>query len=272
MIAPARPGKIEGDSNLVKLLNAVIKELNFHFATLTPLLNTYSIYYDEWFENREKMAANYYELVLALNYFHEMVEKLAKWRTKAVEYNTEYNGSWSYYARCKRIDSIKEFGGDEDDYNDDGTIKTKVPMKMLQYYTLIYELSGDNRLSIFQTTAAHHLNLVYVLLLNKSHFSLEKILGTDLPMQSQMPDGTYQEISWADKRLNEAKEQHVSDNLADFLHSAVKETFDLVLDVRVRHWNRNYTEFFKALPARIDAIFDLAIPMHKLPREEASND
>lgn len=129
---------------------------------------------------------SFYDTILWEKWLHGVLDRLEEWITTIHEYFDEFSGSWEYYALSKRLDYIHEFGSDdEDDYNPDGTVKTKnITHEQLKYHTIFSELHHDC-VDIVQDTKPNDLLPLINTLDTSARLSiidvLQKVSGKEIP-------------------------------------------------------------------------------------------
>lgn len=131
---------IESEMPLAKAFNRIISKISLLRTISLP--RTFS---DATGELAAFKMQSYYETVLWEKWLHGVFGRLEEWANIINEYFDEYTGNWEYYALCKRLDYINEFGWDEDeDYNTDGTVKTQgITHEQLKYHTVFSDLYYD---------------------------------------------------------------------------------------------------------------------------------
>jgi hypothetical protein len=259
--------EIKHGSNLAKLFNMAFESAETARMFSCPdLINEF-----DNDQERYRVVSNFYDLCQFDVYANSVIEKLLEWKELVNEYNTEFKGSWKYYASSKRIDSIKEWGGDDDDYNPDGSIKTNIPDKRLYYYGIIpYLISLDTR-DIFMDYTIKHLETPIVAILLHGRNSILDIfskMGTPMPTYRH-ENGELIKNDWTDELFEKANRNVSSDLLVDGLFSAVVAVRNLIDDVLKLKKTKDNKEFFLALPQRIDDILDLKIQKIIFPGKEA---
>lgn len=165
--------RIDNNSNLAAFLNEVLKSTNVARIMCSPRI----------FQERDKRmrkeskknTQRFYQLVLFEMYSHALVSRLNEWVTNICEYIREFNGSWEYYARSKRLSSIDEYGGNPDDYNEDGTIKVDVGHDKLKSYSIISELIYSDNEDLVQDTNAQDLYWIYTFIRANGSFCITDI-------------------------------------------------------------------------------------------------
>ena len=128
--------QIESEQPLAIAFNKVISKITTLWIMTRP-----RIFDDTKGEEATFKMITYYQILLWEKWLHEVVQRLQEWITTIDEYFDEFNGSWEYYALSKRLDFLNEYGGDDEDYNPDGSIKTTgVTHDQLKYHTVFYDL------------------------------------------------------------------------------------------------------------------------------------
>ena len=113
---------IDSELPLAKAFNRIISDLE-----LLRIMTNPRIFSDSTDKEAPFRMHNYYLTVLWERWLHGVFNRLVEWANTISSYFDEYNGSWEYYALSQRLEFIKEYGSDdEDDYNPDDTIKTKI--------------------------------------------------------------------------------------------------------------------------------------------------
>lgn len=109
--------RIKDGSRLADLFNQVMHKLDIVRIVSAP--STF-----EMVNKDEQCVELFYESCLWELYFHGVVDKLNRWVKVLNEYESEFGSNWKYYASSKRLESIKEYGGDDKDYDTEGNIRT----------------------------------------------------------------------------------------------------------------------------------------------------
>ena len=267
--------KIENETPLAQLLNAVMEKAELVRHIVAPSSTTVVAGIFDGFERQtaQRESANmFYKLCFTEVYFHQIIRNLLDWNFAAEKYNVEFACSWKYYAISRHMELVTEYGGEDEDYNEDGSVKTDLDNKAMKSCTIVGEMIDHN--DIYLTTGKHCLHDIYNILLKDSEFSLQKIfnqLGSPLKTYRQGENGEMIENSWADEQLMGAKQQHVCDSLVDMMYSAQHAVVDLVKDVKKLKPFTDNRPFFQKLPGRIEAILQLQIPIIEYPLKGGSN-
>lgn len=138
---------IKDNSRLAKIFNSILSKCNLQRIISCP----------RTFEDMksEYLAENMYLFYIGTLHelwMHKTVSRLKEWREKINEYLSDYNGSHVYYACCKRLEYIKEWGGEKYDYDENGEIKTEgIDKELMQPYTIVSELKEYGRDIVTET-------------------------------------------------------------------------------------------------------------------------
>jgi hypothetical protein len=169
-------------------------------------------------ENKD-YSAIFYQTVLWELWFHGVVERLNEWNEILNEYFSEYEGKWKFYACSKRIESINEYGGEESDYNEDGSIRTlNLTKDDLRHHTALGEMVQDDWRDIVQETTCADLQYMITCLKAHASFSLpdafKEFFGKEIATYKQDENGNMVPMSFADKAMDKAVEQYTADGMA----------------------------------------------------------
>lgn len=169
-------------------------------------------------ENKD-YSAIFYQTVLWELWFHGVVERLNEWNEILNEYFSEYEGKWKFYACSKRIESINEYGGEESDYNEDGSIRTlNLTEDDLRHHTALGEMVQDDWRDIVQETTCADLQYMISCLKTHASFSLsdafKECFGKEIATYKQDENGNMVPMSFADKAMDKAVEQYTADGMA----------------------------------------------------------
>ncbi len=256
--------EVEPNTQLLKFFNMVFDELGTLRLVSCPDMHTYKDLYGNRAEIQNS-AILYFETCLLELYLHSIPQYLSRWKEMAEKYNTEFNGSWKYYALDDKRSLIEEYGGEDDDYDADGSIRTDFTDDELKACSIVTQMVDHNH--IFLTTQPWHLATVYKALQSKSEFNVFKVLekvsgGKRLKTYRKGANGEMIENTWEDERLKEATDQYVADSIAEILCSVVTAVSLLVTRVEELRYNKDNKKFFATLPSHIDDIMELRIKMY----------
>jgi hypothetical protein len=244
--------KIEGDELLVELFNLSLDKLNTLRMTTAPA-NTNLMEY-----NHTSVYSTFYLICQYEIYLHEAVNLLRQWKTEAKIYCNEFAASWRYYALSTNLDLIKRYGGEDSDYNQDGTIRTNWTDEELQSSALINSWLEFN--NIVLTSKAEDFNQVMDFIENKTKFDVfeifEQSMGKELTQYVKEADGSFKPLDWADKQIFRAKENAHNDTVISLIKSFMISITALVKEIEALHWNEDNKDFFNKLPQRIDHLFN----------------
>lgn len=100
--------KIEHHSKLSILFNKALEELLSFRIVCKPMVYNNQEDEKDFYSTECHM---FYQLCLFENYLHSIINNLDEWLIKVNKYNTDYNGSWKYYAASERLELIDKYGG-----------------------------------------------------------------------------------------------------------------------------------------------------------------
>lgn len=204
--------RIKDDSRLADLFNQVLHELDIVRMMSAP--STFEIE-----KKGENCAALFYESCLWEMYLHGVIDKLNFWKNLLNEYETEFGSNWKYYASSKRLESIKEYGGDDKDYDTEGNIRTlNLSNEDLECYSILTDLVQDDWRDIVQETKAEHLSGLCASLQTQAKISITDVLknisGQEIPMYKEDKDGNMVKMTFADRALSKASDESRADDLS----------------------------------------------------------
>lgn len=204
--------RIEDSSNLANLFNKALHELNTVRMMSAPTTFEVEI-------KGEGCAMLFYESCLWEMYLHRVIDKLNRWKVTLNEYESEFGSSWRYYASSKRLESIKEYGGEEEDYDSEGNIRTiNLSNEDLKCHTVIRDLVQDDWRDIVQETKPEHLSGLCSALRTKARLSIADVfkqaLGAEIQTYKEDSNGNIIPMTFADKALSKVSDESRADNLS----------------------------------------------------------
>lgn len=167
---------------------------------------------------------SFYDTILWEKWLHGVFGRLEEWATTLNEYFDEFSGSWEYYALSKRLDFIHEYGSDdENDYNPDGTVKTKnITHEQLKYHTIFSDLYHDC-VDIFQDTKPEDLFPLINALDNCSLVSiidvLQTVSGKEITCYALNKKGELRPVGQAEREERKVGEMIEAVDLGQLVHS-----------------------------------------------------
>lgn len=220
---------IKDDSGLAFFLNRVIDCLN-----TVRIISAPRVFEDAKEENQDLINL-FYESCLWELWLHNVITRLHEWDDLLNEYFLEYEGKWKFYACSKRIESIKKYGGEDTDYNDDGSIRTlNLTENDLEYYTIISMMNLDCR-DIIQDTNHSDLRHMLTCILKKAELSISDIfkekLGKELTVYTKDENGNIVPMGFSDKVLHKVNEMSKSESICAciyFIQDFIKRILDKI--------------------------------------------
>ena len=256
--------KIDESSNLAKFFNTVFSKLDIARMMHAPVSYDRIKTTEGVVENhKEYCASNFYKLCLGELYLHSIINNLNRWQKLLEEYNGEFQSSWRYYAMSKRMDLIKEYGGEESDYNEDGSIKTIVNDDCLSGYSIIGDLVNDNCLDIFIETNPEDLyDFASYIVINENINIIdlfEKTFGKKLTSY-RLRDGEMIENTFADEIINKIEKEDSACLTANTLLGVAVSVKSLINNIKKLDKKQDNKDFLSVfLPFEIQNILDLRI-------------
>lgn len=245
--------EIEHKSLLAAFLNKAMYEL--HLARMLVAPTSYRS--DERFEEKGMNVENamrFYQTCLFEVYAHSLIPKLEDWLKFIQEYLSDFNGSWEYYARSRRLRLINEWGGDDCDYNNDGSIKTDVDIEVLKNYSVIDRLVADDLKDIAAQTKPEDLNFIYDCIGANGSFSIQdmfKAMGAGDIKSYRQENGRMIENTKEDELLHSISSQDSSESKASLLYEITYIMESTVKEIKNLPRDENNIEYLKSLHTRI---------------------
>jgi hypothetical protein len=254
--------RVEHESDLGRLVNVAFDKLSLARMMSAPNLYLHNDKIKEDYMNVAVVVSTFYELCLGELYLHSIFDNLTRWMEIAERYNTEFAGSWKYYAASRRLDIIREYGCEEVDCNSDGTLKKDLTDAELARYSVVCDLITDNVRDIFLDTIPFDLYLLYGGIELYGNTSINDMFNsvTGKGIKTYRKEGGKMvENSFADETMMKAEQQNVCESVVNLLYSSVCAVRELVDSVKALERENDNREFFMSLRKRIQDIFDLKI-------------
>ena len=262
--------KVDASTPLGKMFNKVLSVLEIPRGISAPETTTE----DGW--NNTAQALMFYELCLMEQYLHSIIHNLTEWQMLTKKYAGEFHYSWKYFALSNRMDLIKEYGGEDYDYNKDGSIRTDFSDEELVNDTIVAELNDTHSKSIFHSTTPMNCltmcNMIVYLGANCIIDFLKKTSEKPIKTYRKGDDDELIENDWIDEAMHKAAKELEHEDLATIFWSALLAVYALVLQVKDLPKTEDNKDFFMSLPKKIDRIFQLSIQPLKLPKIESAED
>ena len=247
--------KVDDSTKLGQLLNMGMKSINTMRIVSSP------IDFENRGKNKTDMAIMFYESCLIEIYLHSVIESLNRLKSISTEYNNKYEGNWKYYATFKRHDSIKEYGGEEDDYDAEGNIAPATDKK-LKNYSVVSDIQRSGSRDIFLTTRLIDLQAMFQFIEIDGRMDIndffKKSIGKRLKTY-RLEDGKMVENDWADEAINKSRREFVSDELSTALMTALSWVTILAEKIMELKQDEDNKDFFTFLPLEVDRILNLEL-------------
>lgn len=198
------------------------------------------------------MAYEFFKITLCDDYLETLPKRIDEWIKECEEYFNEFAGSWEYYARAKRIDLINEYGGDDGDYNDDGSIKKDVTLDELSSYSILNELVFNECRDIIQDTNLKHIIHFTSNIKADGMFDMREMMkciaGHTVPSYHIDEEGNAVENTFADEEIHKAQRQIIADDVCDafqYIMVAVVKMIEAVNEQKKTKLQDNNREFIQ---------------------------
>jgi hypothetical protein len=224
---------IEAQDPLAKLFNQYMNKLSTMDMTSYPMDSMRELFNekpeDKYYQYRRETL---YEITCMGNALHA-IHRLVNIGLKDLsEYETDFNFDWKHYATVKRSECIQEYGGDDCDYNEDGSIKFKEDNKSLKGHTMKSSLNGlfqtkNNDMRGERIGSSHPFDFMRftTVVRTNTQYSLFKafqaVNGKELNVFREGPDGEMRVLNMAERVESEMNE--------DIKNGLIADTFEAVL-------------------------------------------
>lgn len=167
----------------------------------------------------------YCTCLLFEDYAASFVEKLKQIINVISQYEAEFGFHWKFYASSKRIELIKEYGGEDDDYDEDGRIvMVGIPDEKLAAYSVINDLYEQDVVDIVQDTTPRDLRRIAAVIQMDASLTVtdmfEQAIGKTVLPSKVDEDGNVKHMSRMDVEMDKAVNKADADTLVQTLYLA----------------------------------------------------
>lgn len=225
--------RVEDTCKLASFLNNVLKELDIVRIISGPKTFDYvqthkSIQEDVWM---------FYESCLWDKWLTGIIPKLTDWVNCIDTYFNEYLGSWKFFAEVDRIDCIREYGGEPEDYDAEGNIISEgISDEELANYSVLSHLVQDDWMDIVQDTRPDDLTGMYSVLVSmeKKSFNevLKEVTGKDIPVYIQDENGEMVIQGFAEQQMMKASRMYVAASRSVILYAIARTIRNMVVKMK----------------------------------------
>lgn len=244
--------KIEDKSKLAALFNNVMDKINILRIATAPRF---------FGDKNEIFAERYYDTCLWEIWLHEAIDTLRIWEKELGEYIEEFNGSWKYYASYKRIESIKRFGGEDSDYNEDGSIRTEnITDEELKPYTITDSLFNKGMRDIVLDADMDDLYPMCLSVSTSTKIHAEdyfSTIGKPIPVYKKNEDGTFTEMSFSEKVISRAVSELEGDDLCNLMIDIARLICSLSLLGKTYEPTKDNSSEFSAFKSVVSKLLNL---------------
>jgi hypothetical protein len=259
--------KVDGSSKLGRFFNEVFDKMY-----PTRILSAPSIYMKESKDTEGahieygmivKSAILFYKTCQIELYFHAVMNGLEYWINILAKYNGQFESNWNYYAASKRVDCINEYGGEEEDYEPDGSIKVDVDDDKLKSYTVVHDLLNEDVKDVFTQTPIEGICDFARFILKNGCIDaidlLQNASGKRLKTYRR-ENGKMVENTFSDEVIQKLEKEESYCHAANTLIAVGIEIATLVAAIKQLDENKDNKSFFYTyLPEKIQDILNLRI-------------
>jgi hypothetical protein len=251
--------KVDESTKLGKLINTAFDKL------ITVRMMCCPQFYAQETENQKALTSGlFYDLCLGELYLHSLVENLHQWQEILYKYNGEFEGRWKYYAASKRLDYIKADGGDEDDYLEDGSVKTNISEEELTQYSVVDDLVPDYCRSIFLDTKPENLMRFFQYIVINSNLNINDVFqrATGKTLKTyRIEDEEMVENTFVDELFLKIDKEDSATLVVNTLFSVVLQINILIKKISELNKANDNRQFLSMLPKLIQDILDVKIEL-----------
>ena len=232
---------VEVNCHLDKIINKALKSF-----TTAAIISTPRTFEDvrnmELFKN---MSEQYFIVTLGVEYLKTLSERLVKWENDIDEYFSEFDGKWKFYAASKRLEFLKEYSGDDEDYDPEtGEIRTEgLPDSAYEIFTILHEIYDNESRDIIQDFfPADIMNIISVVKADAS-IDLRKAFGVaDLPTYTFDENGDFRRMTFAEQELSLVNKQVEAGDISSVLTLASGAVWHLCHIMMLRQKDHLYED------------------------------
>lgn len=167
----------------------------------------------------------YCTCLLFEDYASSFVAKLRQIVDTISVYEAEFGFHWKFYASSKRIELVKEYGGEDDDYDEDGRIvMVGVPDEKLATYSVVNDLYENEVVDIVQDTTPRDLRHIAAVIQMDASLTVtdifEQAIGKTVLPSKVDEDGNVKHMSRMDVEMGKAVNKADADTLVQTLYLA----------------------------------------------------
>lgn len=261
--------RVEDTCYLAKLFNIVIKKVNIVRLASTPEL----AFTDDELSDEEKLMNHtmFYESCIWELYMHGVMDKLESWKNLLHDYLNEYQGSWKYYASSRRMQSLRENGAEQADFDDDGKIRTEgLSNEELEYYTLKEQMIGDD-VDVHDVAVKAYpsdLKHLYTSFTINSKIDISELIrvftGKNPPLYTEDGNGNMVEMTFAQRMQQKALVDVAADEILKMIVGAAYEFRSMVDFLKGLDAFQDNRDELASFRNRIDRFMDLDFNMSEM--------
>ena len=258
--------RIEDKSMLACMLNECLHNVDTIRIFSTP--TTFK-------RNRDTGSTNnaYCICLLFEEYAKQIVVRLRGIISAITEYETGFNSSWKYYAMSKRLEAINQYGGEEDDYDENGdVIKIGLTDEQLFCYSIISDLYLDDWKDLAQETTPNDLSIVASVLNTSASITItdmfKQVCGKTILPTKINNNGEIVKMTREDVELDKITKQVDASDLSEILFLVCGLVQYVFHKIKTLPKDSDNKEDLKAIKEMCQAILNLEIDSHFFTNNE----
>ena len=226
-----------------------------HRMTMQKIMSTPRTFEDLRMGHTTEMAEAYYVIKLCDDWVNEIPVRVNLWINVIDEYFGEFQGQWKYYAIAKRLDSIKEYGPDERDLDENGEIrKDNLTNDDLKYHTVFNDLYFYELRDILQDFIMEDIAHIQRAVMFDTVVDFKKmfrdVTGKDVDSYNVDPEtGELRKSEFGEYELHKAADSVDAEDESDVLYMLACIINDMMCKLRKKEEDMfdNHTEFLQQM-------------------------
>lgn len=243
------------DNNLSRLFKVALKSLRMPKAMHGP--NSFDLLKE--IDTKALPAHEFYQICLFEIYAVSLIGTLRIWKNYLIDYREKYNYSWEHYATEKRYNAIKEFGGEDGDYDENGNIAPVKNNEELRDCTIVRDITGFNN-------ACYHMELSDICLIlsyiaNGERLDifnlLESFTGKPIQKIRVNTDGSSEPISKLDSQIESIENESKYVSAFETIRKLIPHFKSIYKDLCSQDPFKDNKSYFENLESMVDDIHNL---------------
>ena len=193
-------------------------------------------------------------------WMHSVVDRMREIRRTLFDYFSEFNGKWRYYATSQFISCVREYGGEPDDFDENGEILRCPPDEKLEHFCVIGDLYKNDWRDIVQDTTEEDINRMIVDLISISEVDItegyKKAFGRNLQIYKNT-DGVMRKVDNMEHSLDLVNQQVEAEDLSTALRAIFTGIALTLKIIKSCPYNDDNTERLKMVERMVDSLMSM---------------